>query len=87
VIVIPDTVPSRPDNTFYPGELVRWKKLWTHKPLKDSEDIGIIIEYVPPYVKTLEPLGGYEIFFAAAGEEDGEIMIACPTDIELLSSN
>jgi len=38
-------------------------------------------------VKTLEPLGGYEIFFAAAGEEDGEIMIACPTDIELLSSN
>ena len=85
--MISDTVPSRPSDTFYPGDLVRWKKLWTHKPMADSEVIGIIIQYVPPYVKTLEPLGGYEIFFAAAGAEDGEILIASPTDIELLSSN
>jgi hypothetical protein len=66
---------------------VRWKKLSTHKPLEDPGVVGIIIQYIPPYVKTLEPLGGYEIYFAAAGEEDGEILIASPTDIELLSSN
>jgi len=85
--MIPDTVPPRPSDTFYPGELVRWKKLWTVKPINECKDIGVVIQYMPPYVKTLEPLGGYEIFFTAAGEEDGEILVACPRDIELLSSN
>ena len=85
--MISDGMSPRHGDTFHPGDLVKWKKLWTAKPIIGSDDIGIVIQYIPPYVKTLEPLGGYEIYFAAAGEEDGEILIASPTDIELLSSN
>jgi hypothetical protein len=65
---------------FQPGDLVEWYVL-------HDRPRGIILEWVPPYVKTLEPLGGYRVYFSESDDGRGDDDIILHEELKLLSSN
>ncbi len=65
---------------YQPGDLVEWD-------VGPDRPCGIILEWMPPYVKTLEPLGGYRVYFSDCDHVQGGVEVILHEELKLLSSN